>query len=76
MPKEALAGPPLAWLYLKQSYPGPMKEGLPLQPERIYLTSHCDSIFELEREINRLKKELDVILKEAKRKFHKAEEPR
>ena len=77
MPKEALAGPPCAWLYLKKrGDPGPMKGDIPLQPERIYLTSRCDSISDFEYQINCLKKNLDTILKETKRKFHKAEESR
>ncbi|MGA2526662.1 MAG: hypothetical protein ABSF79_08625 [Smithellaceae bacterium] len=76
MPKETLAGPSCAWLYLKKRDPGPMKGDFPLQPERIYLTPYCDSIIEFEYQINCLKKDIDAILKEAKRKFDKVEESR
>jgi len=53
-----------------------MKGDFPLQPERIYLTPYCDSIIEFEYQINCLKKDIDAILKEAKRKFDKVEESR
>lgn len=65
-PKGALAGPPIAYIYVKTHTSD--EKG-----NHIFITRRCDSSWELGLEINRLKHELDVIRKKAKQKFAKAD---
>lgn len=60
--KNDLPGPPNALVYVKNSFG---YEGSELS----YITPHCLSPQEFESQINRLHKELDRILKRAKKRF-------
>jgi hypothetical protein len=69
--KEMLAGPPLAKIFIKP-YPSDIKREY--EKNHIFITRRCDSLMEVEEEIERLKKELEIIRKKAKRKFAEANE--
>jgi hypothetical protein len=63
--KGQLAGPPIAQIYVKIH--GRDEEG------HVLVTPRCVSLKEIEEEIDRLKKELEVIRKKAKRNFAEAD---
>jgi len=66
--KEHLAGPPNALIYIKNPFHPIKKE---FEKGRIFITNRCNSIEELEVEINFIKRELEIIRKKAKQKFAK-----
>lgn len=67
--KEMLGGPPLAKIFIKP-YPSDIKKEY--EGDHIFVTRRCDSLMEAEEEIDRLKKELEIVRKKAKRKFAEA----
>ena len=67
--KGMLAGPPLAKIFIK---PYPSDINREYEGNHIFITRRCDSLMEVEEEIDRLKKELEIIRKKAKRKFNVA----
>jgi len=64
--KEMLAGPPLAKICIRP-YPSDIIKKY--EADHIFITKRCDSLREIEEEIDRLEKELEIIRKKAKRKF-------
>ena len=66
--KEHLIGPPIALIYITRRF-FPIKEKY--AKGRIFITSRCDSIEELEAEIDLIKRDLEIIRKKAKQKFTK-----
>jgi len=67
--KEMLAGPPLAKIFINP-YPSDIKREY--EGTHIFITRRCDSLMEVEQEIERLKRDLEIIRKKAKRKFAEA----
>ena len=65
--KGMLAGPPLAKIFIKP-YPSDIKREY--EGNHIFITRRCDSLMEVEEEIDRLKKELEIIRKKAKLIFY------
>ena len=68
--KGMLAGPPLVKIFVRP-YPRDIENEY--EGNHTFITKRCDSLMDIEGEINRLKKELDIIRRKAKKIFAEAD---